>query len=412
MKRKSKKVIGFFAALAFSVSLLSISAYAAEDYAIDLNHLAAIEGDAFYSANDDMGFGGGYVGFLSGGKAWKIGTLDLSKYSSVEITYGSDGGALFAEGSNTFLALTQNGATQNSDYTTKEDAQILARTEQLAAPAGSWGAGKTTVTIDLSADYNGEVWMAYNMEEINGRQDGVIVSAVRFIAVQEQIEEKPEEGNQPAEGEDYEINLNALEAIEGDAFYSANDDMGFGGGYVGFLSGGKAWKIGTLDLSKYSSVEITYGSDGGALFAEGSNTFLALTQNGATQNSDYTTKEDAQILARTEQLAAPAGSWGAGKTTVTIDLSADYNGEVWMAYNMEEINGRQDGVIVSAVRFIAKKADPAEPTAEPATPPDQTPNSDTADDGGSILLGVLLMVQIAAAVSVSQKRMRITSVKH
>lgn len=83
-----------------------------------------------------------------------------------------------------------------------------------------------------------------------------------------------------------------------------------------------------------------------------------------------------------------------------------------MAYNMEEINGRQDGVIVSAVRFIAKKADTAEPTAEPAAPPDQTPNSDTADDGGSILLGVLLMVQIAAAVSVSQKRMRITSVKH
>ena len=212
--------------------------------------------------------------------------------------------------------------------------------------------------------------------------------------------------------EDYAIDLNHLAAIEGDAFFSANDDMGFGGGYVGFLSGGKAWKIGTLDLSKYSSVEITYGSDGGALFAEGSNTFLALTQNGATQNSDYTAKEDTQILARTEQLAAPAGSWGAGKTTVTIDLSADYNGEVWMAYNMEEINGRQDGVIVSAVRFIAKKADPAEPTAEPATPPDQTPNSDTADDGGSILLGVLLMVQIAAAVSVSQKRMRITSVKH
>ncbi len=211
--------------------------------------------------------------------------------------------------------------------------------------------------------------------------------------------------------EDYAIDLNHLDAIEGDAFYSQNDDMGFGGGYVGFLSGGKAWKIGMLDLGKYSSVEITYGSDGGALFAEGSNTFIALTQNGATQNSDYTAKEDTQILARTEQLAAPAGSWGAGKTTVTIDLSTDYNGEVWMAYNMEEISGRQDGVIVSAVRFIAKKTAVAEPTAEPTTPPDQTPNSDTAD-GGSILLGVLLIVQIAAAVSVSQKRMRITSVKH
>ena len=241
--------------------------------------MAAIEGNAVYCSEDDMGFGGGYMAFVDPGMAWKIGTLDLSKYSSVEITYGSDGGALFAEGSNTFLALTQNGATQNSDYTAKEDTQILARTEQLAAPTGSWGAGKTTVTIDLSTDYSGEVWMAYNMEEISGRQDGVIVSAVRFIAVQEQIEEKPEEGNQPPEGEDYEINLNALEAIEGDAFYSQNEDMGFGGGYVGFLSGGKAWKIGTLDLGKYSSVEITYGIDGGALFAEGSNTFLALTQN-------------------------------------------------------------------------------------------------------------------------------------
>ena len=197
MKRKSKKVIRFFAALAFSVSLLSVSAYAAEDYAINLNALEAIEGDAFYSQNDDMGFGGGYVGFLSGGKAWKIGTLDLGKYSSVEITYGSDGGALFAEGSNTFIALTQNGATQNSDYTAKEETQIIARTEQLAAPTGSWGAGKTTVTIDLSTDYNGEVWMAYNMEEISGRQDGVIVSAVRFIAKKTAVAEPTAEPTTP-----------------------------------------------------------------------------------------------------------------------------------------------------------------------------------------------------------------------
>ena len=215
--------------------------------------------------------------------------------------------------------------------------QIIARTGQLAAPTGNWGAGKTTVTIDLASSYQGEVWIAYNMELIENRQDGIIISGVRFIAAAAaKAEERDDE--QP---QDYEISPGRMAAIEGNAVYCSEDDMGFGGGYMAFVDPGMAWKIGTLDLSKYSSVEITYGSDGGALFAEGSNTFLALTQNGATQNSDYTAKEDTQILARTEQLAAPTGSWGAGKTTVTIDLSTDYSGEVWMAYNMEEINGQQ-----------------------------------------------------------------------
>ena len=143
--------------LSFVIAVLLLQpAYAEEsgDYVVDMDGLTSVEGGAVLDVEDSLLFGNQTVLFVEAGQAWKIGTLDLGKYSSVEITYGSDGGALFAEGSNTFLALTQNGATQNSDYTTKEDAQILARTEQLAAPTGSWGAGKTTVTIDLSADYN------------------------------------------------------------------------------------------------------------------------------------------------------------------------------------------------------------------------------------------------------------------
>ena len=88
--------------------------------------------------------------------------------------------------------------------------QIIARTGQLAAPTGNWGAGKTTVTIDLASNYKGEVWIAYNMELIENRQDGIIISGVRFIAAAAvKAEERDDE--QP---QDYEINPGLMAAIE------------------------------------------------------------------------------------------------------------------------------------------------------------------------------------------------------
>ena len=164
---------------------------------------------------------------------------------------------------------------------TQTEMQIIARTGQLAAPTGNWGAGKTTVTIDLASSYQGEVWIAYNMELIENRQDGIIISGVRFIAAAAaKAEERDDE--QP---QDYEISPGRMAAIEGNAVYCSEDDMGFGGGYMAFVDPGMAWKIGTLDLSKYSSVQITYGSDVRALFAKGSDTFIALTTKGAIQSN-------------------------------------------------------------------------------------------------------------------------------
>lgn len=181
------------------VLLLSFPAYAenAGDYVVDMDALTSVEGGAVLDAEDSLLFGNKTVLFVETGVAWKIGSLDLSKYSSVEIGYGCDQNVRFDIGEDTYIALTQNGATQNNDFSEKSDVQIISRSEQLPVPYGSWSADPQTITFDINSDYNGDVYLAYNMENIENRMDGIAVFYVRFVSASSEAptqttEERPD----------------------------------------------------------------------------------------------------------------------------------------------------------------------------------------------------------------------------
>ena len=182
-KKNLKRLAGIMLSFVIAVLLLQ-PAYAEEsgDYVVDMDGLTSVEGGAVLDAEDSLLFGNQTVLFVEAGQAWKIGTLDLSKYSEIEIGYGCDQGVCFDLGEDSYVALTQNGATQNKDLSPKSDAQVIAKSEQLEVPYASWSADPQTITFEIASDYNGDVYLAYNMEEIEGRQDGIAVYYVRFIS--------------------------------------------------------------------------------------------------------------------------------------------------------------------------------------------------------------------------------------
>lgn len=187
VKNKSKKNLKGLSGimLSFVIAVLLLQpAYAEEsgDYVVDMDGLTSVEGGAVLDVEDSLLFGNQTVLFVEAGQVWKIGTLDLSRYSEIEIGYGCDQGVCFDLGEDSYVALTQNGATQNKDLSPKSDAQVIAKSEQLEVPYASWSADPQTITFEIASDYNGDVYLAYNMEEIEGRQDGIAVYYVRFVS--------------------------------------------------------------------------------------------------------------------------------------------------------------------------------------------------------------------------------------
>jgi hypothetical protein len=178
--------------LVFALSVFSfIVVSAASDYSVDMDGITAITGSTdankaiLNPAKNVLGFDTKSVSFTSEGLTWKITGVDLSQYSKVEITYGCDSGALFGDGTNTFIALTQNGATQDASLAdTSAAAVVIAKSAELPSPEGGWSSAPTTVTIDLTGvTYSGDFYITYNMEKIGDRPgpDGIAISGVTFI---------------------------------------------------------------------------------------------------------------------------------------------------------------------------------------------------------------------------------------
>ena len=105
--------------------------------------------------------------------------------------------------------------------------------------------------------------------------------------------------------------------------------------------------LGEIDLSKYSAVVVTYGSDPGAKQGD-VGTFMALTKNGAVENADSSDKTDAEIIAQATMSNA-TGFWNVTRD-VTIELDTDYNGVVYLAQDMKDGNG----IAITSIVFIAK----------------------------------------------------------
>ena len=125
---------------------------------------------------------------------------------------------------------------------------------------------------------------------------------------------------------------------------------------IQMMNWGSYVSLGEIDLSKYSAVVITYGSDASAVQGD-VGTFLALTKNGAAENADSSDKADAEIIAQ-GTLANAGGGWTTTRE-VTIAIDSDYVGEVFLAQDMKDNNG----IAITSIVFIG-----AEIPAEPETP--------------------------------------------
>ncbi len=107
--------------------------------------------------------------------------------------------------------------------------------------------------------------------------------------------------------------------------------------------------LGDLDLSKYESMIVVYGSDGGAMLGDVGSEML-LTANGAIYDNNKTPVEGAEVLA-SAPLSNPTAAWYAGDREVVINIDSDYNGPVYLCHKM----GGSDGVAVSAIILVKKQ---------------------------------------------------------
>lgn len=112
---------------------------------------------------------------------------------------------------------------------------------------------------------------------------------------------------------------------------------------------GTAIDLGNIDLSKYTAVKITYGSDGGAKLGDVGSEFC-LTSNGAVQNGTGSAKSGVKYLARATLSNANGKGWSSGTRSVTLPLNTTYNGTVYLAMYMRDGNG----TAVTAMTFVGK----------------------------------------------------------
>ncbi len=163
-------VLSCFAGMTFNVVAEDSVEGAVEDLVIDI---ASLEGAVEFGA---AGYTGKVLQFMNYGLAVKLGDIDLSKYSSVVITYGSDGGAKLGDAGSQ-LVLTKNGPVSNEDNSDKADVEIIA-SGALTNPMSGWYSGSRKCEIALDTDYNGPVYLCHKMKS----SDGIAVDSIKFIA--------------------------------------------------------------------------------------------------------------------------------------------------------------------------------------------------------------------------------------
>ncbi len=114
--------------------------------------------------------------------------------------------------------------------------------------------------------------------------------------------------------------------------------------------------LGEMDLSKYSSVRIQYGCDGGAgteanFAALNGDTPIGLksTNDYYGNSGEYNMEGD---IAHADMVFSSNG-WASGARWIEIDLTGvDYNGEVYVAVH----NPKGTGIAISAIEFILAEA--------------------------------------------------------
>ncbi len=177
-----KKIISIVLAIALVICLCTVSAFAAEDYEVDLSTLSGSA--ANYSAH---GYGDRVLVMFGYGTVVSLGTIDLSQYDACEITYATDlGYKAFQDGmkATAMWALKSNAESIGYvDVGPNEDG-LLGKADCVDAyitneSGANWDKGERVATIDLSGvDYNGEVFLSH----FNSTGNEGLCVGIKFVA--------------------------------------------------------------------------------------------------------------------------------------------------------------------------------------------------------------------------------------
>lgn len=109
-----------------------------------------------------------------------LGTIDLSLYSAVKITYGCDGSPATAENFANASSLAIGLKSEGTSYGQATDDNFngdIAHTDMVFSSNG-WATGAREAVVDLSeVDYNGNVWVAVH----NPLGGEIAISAIEFV---------------------------------------------------------------------------------------------------------------------------------------------------------------------------------------------------------------------------------------
>lgn len=211
-----KKVIALIIAVAMVASMGIFSAFAAEDKVIDISGLKTnVRGpiDGWAAAGWPEGNGDYLIQMMNHGEAINLGSIDLTQYESITITYGRDSSHETDEKGGFVLG---DKAVQNADATIVEDAVIYAdfadsMDHEAANPPVPWAdfePDEITVKIDSSKYVAGsDVWLSVRVlqcvEESCAAGDsrpyiGFALTSIKFNAKSGEQSGEPTNSGEPA----------------------------------------------------------------------------------------------------------------------------------------------------------------------------------------------------------------------
>lgn len=178
-----KKLLALVVTIVLLVSTATIGVFAADNLTIDLSKAVAKAG---FTDNSPAGLwpAAGYtdkyvLGFCNYGAYASIGSVDLSKYQSVVVTYARSVADNY-DGKATKFAFTKNGAIQNGQAAIDNaTAGVVAEYVFTGSVEGSWQ-GQVDETIAISSTYSGEIFVANYLDPTN--TNGFVITNIEFIA--------------------------------------------------------------------------------------------------------------------------------------------------------------------------------------------------------------------------------------
>ena len=181
-----KKIISLVLAVAMVICLCTVSAFAAEDYVVDMDNLTTNH-DSNVGEHPAHGYAGVTTMLFDYGDVVTLGNLDLGDYDACEITYATDMGYVAQKPG---MKIPANWALKNNSTSIGAATQdpnedgLLGKADCVDASVinedgANWDKGERVAVIDLSGvDYSGDVFLSHFNSEGN---QGLLVG-IKFVA--------------------------------------------------------------------------------------------------------------------------------------------------------------------------------------------------------------------------------------